>query len=78
MGLPLAINVFGSALLAVAFPAATVGLAFMVSREVYRVVVGRRRRALGGLVEAILEEATRAIADRALGEAEGPLELPRG
>jgi hypothetical protein len=78
VGLPIALNVFGSALLAVAFPLATVGLAFMISREAYRIVVGRRRRALGGLVEAVVEEATRAIADRALGEAEGPRELPRG
>lgn len=78
MGLPVALEVFGSALLAVAFPLTTVTFAFMLAREIYRVRVGRRRVALARLTGAVVDEANAAIADRALAEPEGPLELPRG
>lgn len=78
MGLPLALNVFGSALLAVAFPAAAVTFAYMTAREIYGRIVGKRRRALAGLVDAVVEAARESIAHRSLSDADGPLELPRG
>jgi len=78
MGLPVALNVFGSALLAVAFPVTAVGLAFLTAKEIYRTLVRKRRVALATLVDAVVTEARDAIADRALAEPEGPYELPRG
>lgn len=78
VGLPVALEVFGSALLAVAFPLAAVTLAYMTAREIYARIVRRRRKALAGLVDAVVASASEAIADHALAHPEGPLELPRG
>lgn len=77
-GLPLAITMLSSPLLAVLFPAAAVGLCFLTSKEIYRHIVRGRRSAMAALADAIVTEARDAIADRALAEPEGPLELPRG
>jgi len=77
-GLPLALSVFGSGLLAFAFPAASVTLLLLACREIYRNIVRKREIALSTLVDAMVEAAHRAIAGRALREPEGPLELPRG
>ena len=77
-GLPLAINVFGSAVLAVGFPAGIMGLTWVAAREIYRRVVRRRELALSALLDAMVEAASQAIANHALRRSEGPLELPRG
>ncbi|GMV06613.1 MAG: hypothetical protein AMXMBFR53_28890 [Gemmatimonadota bacterium] len=77
-GLPIAIEVLGSALLAVAFPVTAIGFAFLTAKEIYRNIVRRRRTAIAALTDAVVTEARDAIADRALAEPEGPYELPRG
>ena len=56
VGLPLAISL-GSGLLAVALPAATMGIAFLGARQVYRHLVAGRRRALANLLETVAEVA---------------------
>lgn len=77
-GVPFAINVIGSGFLAFAFPAASAGLLLMACREIYRHIVRRRAAALAAMVDAVVEAANRSIADHALRNPEGPLELPRG
>lgn len=77
-GLPLALTVFGSGFLAVAFPVASVTVLLVACREIYRQIVRRRDVALSALVEAMAESARHSIADHALHDPEGPLELPRG
>jgi hypothetical protein len=82
LGLPLAIEVLGSAALAVAFPLAVVGLAYTTSRMIYRGIVKRRTAALARVVEALSREVTEAVAeagaDQSLARADRSLELPRG
>ena len=82
LGLPVAIEVLGSAALAVAFPLAAVGLAYTTARLIYRGIVKRRTAALArvvdGLVRAVTEMVEDAEADRSLSEADRPMELPRG
>jgi hypothetical protein len=77
-GLPLAVNVFGSGLLAVGFPVGAVALTYVACREIYRRIVRRREVAVAALLDAMVEAATRSIANHALGDRDRPLELPRG
>lgn len=77
-GLPLALNVLASPLLAVAFPLGVAGLTLVGCREIYRRIVRRRDSVLSTLVDAIVEAAGAAIADRSLHESERPPELPPG
>jgi hypothetical protein len=60
VGLPLAISL-GSGLLAVALPAATMGVAFLGARQVYRHLVTGRRRAVVDLLETVAEVAREHI-----------------
>lgn len=66
VGLPLALNALGSALLGVAIPLGTVAVAFIASREIYRQVVRRRRRAVAALTEAVVTAVENAIAEHTL------------
>ena len=77
-GLPLALTVFGSSFLAVAFPVGATVLSYLACREIYRRVVHGRESALDVLVDSLVEEANRAVANHALPDPEPPLELPRG
>lgn len=78
VGLPVAIEVVGSMLLAFAMPVAAVGLAYMTARQIFGVVVRRRRTALAHLVDAAAREVFDAVADHTLAEQDRPMELPRG
>jgi len=78
VGLPIAVEVFGSALLAVGFPLGAMALSYLGAREIYRRLVGRRRSAVSELMEQLTREAEACIAERALEDPEGPPELPRG
>ncbi|HSM06965.1 MAG TPA: hypothetical protein VK858_20225 [Longimicrobiales bacterium] len=60
VGLPVAISA-GAGLLAVAVPAATMGVAFLGARQIYRHVVARRRRALAELLETVADVAREHI-----------------
>lgn len=62
VGLPLAISL-GSGALAVAVPAAVMGLSFIGARRIYRHIVGRRRRELAGLLEAVADAARAHISE---------------
>lgn len=81
VGVPVAINVLGSALLAVALPLAVVGVTYTTARLIYRGIVKRRTAALARLVDALAREATEAVASAAarpsLAHADRPMELPR-
>lgn len=77
-GLPLALNVLASPLLAVAFPLGVAGLTLVGCRAIYRRIVRGRDVALSALVDAVVEAAGAAIADKSLHEPERPAELPPG
>lgn len=70
-GLPVALTLFGSPLLAVAFPLGLSGLALIGCREIYRRFVRRRDSALTTLVSAAVEAASAAITNRSLPGSEG-------
>jgi hypothetical protein len=78
VGLPVALSVFGSAFLAVAFPLGSAALTLLACREIYRRIVRKRESRLDTLLDAMVEAANRIIANHTLGESDGPLELPRG
>jgi hypothetical protein len=65
VGLPIALEVVGSALLAVVFPLGTITVSYIAAREVYRSIVNRRRTVLGRLFDLVVEDARAAIAERA-------------
>lgn len=70
VGLGVGIGALGSALFAVAWPVGVVGLSYMTAREIFRVMVRNRRRALSDLLERLTEvvlDETR----RRLGSLEG-------
>lgn len=58
----------GSVALAVAAPLGIVALSFLGSREIYRNVTGRRRRAIDRLLDRIVAEAQDSIASATLPE----------
>jgi hypothetical protein len=78
VGLPVALEVFGSAILAVGFPLGAMALSFLGGREIYRRMVGRRRSLIAELAEEVAREAEACIAEAALGDADGPPELLQG
>lgn len=78
VGLPIAIEVLGSTLLAVAFPAGALALSWLGGREIYRAIVGKRRKVLAELLDQLTREAESCIAEGPSEEDHGPLELPRG
>jgi hypothetical protein len=77
VGVPLALNVFGSALLAVAFPVSIIGMTFMGCREIYRLILRKRRAALSALVGNAVAAAAGSIAQKALTGGDRDRELPR-
>lgn len=77
-GLPFALNVIGSGLLAGLFPLATIGLTLIGCREIYRRIVQRRDVAIRAMLDAMVVAAQQGIAEHALEHPERPLELPRG
>jgi hypothetical protein len=77
-GLPFALTVLGSGLLAVAIPLGSVGLTYIACREIYRRIVRSREAAMRSMLDAVVDAATRSIATHTLREADGPRELPRG
>jgi len=76
LGLPLGIEVFGSALFAVAFPIGILGLTYIGAREIYRTVVKSRRRKMAVLLDAVAQEVTECIAEAGLGGGETHAQLP--
>lgn len=71
VGLPIGLEVLGSVLFAAAAPVASVALAYMASRTLYRSITGRRRRAVDKLFDLVVREAQAAI-----GTGPTPLEAP--
>lgn len=72
VGLPVAIEVLGSAAAAVAFPVGILGLTWLGARGIFRQVVKRRRKALAGLMDAVVLEVREAVERR--GRLPGPEE----
>lgn len=75
VGVPVAINVLGSAVLAVAFPLAVVGITYASARLIYRSIVKKRRAFLARLVDALAREVNDVVAELGL-ERGRALELP--
>lgn len=78
VGIPVAIEVLGSGLLAFGFPVGAVALSYIAGREIYRKLVRRRRGVVAELTGQLAQEVVACIAEDALEDADGPLELPRG
>jgi hypothetical protein len=56
VGLPVALEVLGSGLLAVGFPLGALALSFLGGREIYRSVVRRRRNVIADITDALARE----------------------
>ena len=54
------------------------GLAYLGTRQLYRAIVKRRRRSLGGLFEQVLVEVSDCLVDEALPSGDGQPELTAG
>ena len=78
VGLPLGLGVFGSALVATAFPLGFLGLTYIGAREIYRRVTDRRRRVMNELFDKILAEVLACVAERAVQGTQVPGQLPAG
>ena len=77
--LPIALEVLGSAALAVAGPIGFVTLSYVACRGIYRSVTRRRRNALDGLLERVVAEAQASIAAATVAPPpERPAPLPPG
>jgi hypothetical protein len=76
-GLPMATAV-GSVLLGTAFPLGVLALSYLGTKEIYRAVVKRRRRAVNRLMERVTAEVTACIAAASLEASEAPEQLPGG
>ncbi len=68
-GLPLAVA-FGSLLLGTLFPLGLTGLSYIGARRIYRVLVGKRRKAIDEMMERVTWEVTSAISSASLQGAE--------
>jgi hypothetical protein len=77
VGIPIGMEVLGSALFAVAAPLGVVALSYLGCREIYRIVVKRRRAALANIIDQIRDTVEEAVGE-ALDRAPDPPELPRG
>jgi hypothetical protein len=75
-GLPLALNLLGSPLFAVAFPVGVTALAWMGAREIFRRIVRKRRKVLGELVARLAAEVARRVEETPLPEGGAPAGLP--
>ena len=71
-GLPLALAVFGSPLLGVLTPLSFIGLTIIGTREIYRRVVKKRRKAINELFERTVREAEASIASVTVGAPDSP------
>lgn len=77
VGLPIGLEVLGSALFATLAPVGMVGLGYVAARNIYRTVVGHRRRALSILFDRVVAETEAAIGARESGADEASTyELP--
>lgn len=54
------------------------GLSFIGARQVYRAIVKRRRRVMGGLFDQVVNEVRGCLVDEALPSGDGPPELTAG
>ena len=78
VGIPVAIEVLGSGLLAFGFPVGAIALSYIAGRSIYRTVVRKRRSVLADLLDQLTREVSACVAEASLVETDGPLELPRG
>lgn len=78
LGLPVALEVLGSGLLAFGFPMGAMALSYIAARDIYRRTVRKRRNVLAEMLDALAREVAACIAEAALDDTDGPLELPRG
>ncbi|MHB1192994.1 MAG: hypothetical protein ACYC6F_08080 [Longimicrobiales bacterium] len=78
VGLPVAIEVLGSTVLAVGLPLGAIVLSYMGGREIFRRLVRRRRSILVELTDQLAREAEACIAEADLGEEGDAPELLRG
>ncbi|MDX1647641.1 MAG: hypothetical protein R3304_10890 [Longimicrobiales bacterium] len=74
VGLPLALEVLGSTLFAVAAPLGMMSLGYVAARAAYRIVVKRRRDAVDALFDRVVREAQAAIDEGEAGLDELPTE----
>ncbi|HSW30487.1 MAG TPA: hypothetical protein VLH75_13460 [Longimicrobiales bacterium] len=72
VGLPVALEVLSSAVLAVGLPLGAVALSWVGAREIFRRLVRRRRSLLAELIDQLAREAEACIAEA--GEAEAELD----
>ena len=68
----------GIGLLGLWIPVGIIGLTYMGTREIYRAIVRRRRRAMGKLFELVLNEVGACLVDEALPSRDRPPELTAG
>ena len=68
----------GIGLLGLWIPVGIIGLTYMGTREIYRAIVRRRRRAMGQLFELVLNEVGACLVDEALPSRDRPPELTAG
>lgn len=79
MGLPIGLEVIGSAIAAVALPAAILGLSYAGARAFYTRTVHTRRRVLSAIMEATVAEVRRSVERRAVeGGSDAADRLPSG
>jgi hypothetical protein len=78
IGMGVGLGALGSALLATAFPVATITIGYVAARELFRQSVERRRRLLSGLLDALVAEVALGIADPTPGVPGSRRHLPEG
>jgi len=78
IGMGVGLGALGSALLATAFPVATITIGYIAARELFRQSVERRRRLLSGLLDALVAEVALGIADPTPGVPGSRRHLPEG
>ena len=78
VGMPIGLNLLHSALFAAAFPIGVIGLTFVAAREIFRRIMRRRRRILGEVVDRLVAEVTRLVAESTLPGGDRARELPPG
>lgn len=77
LGLPIAVEVLGSAVLAVALPVGALGLSYAVARGIFVRIARRRRRALQRLLDQLTETVGRSVR-KGLEAPDDPRRLPGG
>ncbi len=78
VGIGVGVGALGSAAFAIAFPLGVTAIGYIAAREIYRVQVKGRRRALSALLERLRVEAAELVAPPEELRVHAPDALPRG